>query len=277
MAKTVYIGIVGDIIHPGIINIINEGAKCGEVIVGLLSDTAIVNHKRLPYLSYEQRKTVVENIKGVSKVVVQEDWSYVPNLIKLKPDYIIHGDDWKSGAMRRIREDVYAVMKSQGGEVIEIPYTKGIDSSALVENAKRIGTTPEVRMKTLRRLIAAKPVVRIMEAHSGLSGLIVENTTVEKEDGVHRFDGMWASSLTDSTDKGKPDIEAVDLTTRLQSLTDILERLNETEFLPSSSKIKWDSKRIRSLGRRQSRKSLLPMSFAGKSAKAKRRRLPKIL
>ena len=223
MAKTVYIGIVGDIIHPGIINIINEGAKRGEVIVGLLSDKAIVNHKRLPYLSYEQRKTVVENIKGVSKVVVQEDWTYVPNLIKLKPDYIIHGDDWKSGAMRRIREDVYAVMKSQGGEVIEIPYTKGIDSSALVENAKRIGTTPEVRMKTLRRLIAAKPVVRIMEAHSGLSGLIVENTTVEKEDGVHRFDGMWASSLTDSTDKGKPDIEAVDLTTRLQSLTDILE------------------------------------------------------
>ena len=223
MAKTVYIGIVGDIIHPGIINIINEGAKRGEVIVGLLSDKAIVNHKRLPYLSYEQRKTVVENIKGVSKVVVQEDWSYVPNLIKLKPDYIIHGDDWKSGAMRRIREDVYAVMKSQGGEVIEIPYTKGIDSSALVENAKGIGTTPEVRMKTLRRLIAAKPVVRIMEAHSGLSGLIVENTTVEKEDGVHRFDGMWASSLTDSTDKGKPDIEAVDLTTRLQSLTDILE------------------------------------------------------
>lgn len=223
MAKTVYIGIVGDIIHPGIINIINEGAKRGEVIVGLLSDKAIVNHKRLPYLSYEQRKTVVENIKGVSKVVEQEDWSYVPNLIKLKPDYIIHGDDWKSGAMRRIREDVYAVMKSQGGEVIEIPYTKGIDSSALVENAKRIGTTPEVRMKTLRRLIAAKPVVRIMEAHSGLSGLIVENTTVEKEDGVHRFDGMWASSLTDSTDKGKPDIEAVDLTTRLQSLTDILE------------------------------------------------------
>ena len=223
MAKTVYIGIVGDIIHPGIINIINEGAKRGEVIVGLLSDKAIVNHKRLPYLSYEQRKTVVENIKGVSKVVVQEDWSYVPNLIKLKPDYIIHGDDWKSGAMRRIREDVYAVMKSQGGEVVEIPYTKGIDSSALVENTKRIGTTPEVRMKTLRRLIAAKPVVRIMEAHSGLSGLIVENTTVEKEDGVHRFDGMWASSLTDSTDKGKPDIEAVDLTTRLQSLTDILE------------------------------------------------------
>lgn len=223
MAKTVYIGIVGDIIHPGIINIINEGAKRGEVIVGLLSDKAIVNHKRLPYLSYEQRKTVVENIKGVSKVVVQEDWSYVPNLIKLKPDYIIHGDDWKSGAMRRIREDVYAVMKSQGGEVIEIPYTKGIDSSALVENAKRIGTTPEVRMKTLRRLIAAKPVVRIMEAHSGLSGLIVENTAVEKEDGLHRFDGMWASSLTDSTDKGKPDIEAVDLTTRLQSLTDILE------------------------------------------------------
>src|SRR5574344_1990842 len=223
MNKTVYLGMTGDIIQPGIINIITEGAKYGDLIIGLLTDSAIVSHKRLPYLTYEQREQVIKNIKGVSKVVPQEDWSYVPNLITYKPDYIIHGDDWKTNYLSKIREDVIEVMKQWGGKVIEIPYTMGINSTGLVENAKMIGTTPDIRLKTLRRLIAAKPVVRIMEAHSGLSGLIVENASVTKDDGIHQFDGMWSSSLTDSTDKGKPDIEAVDLTTRMQSLTDILE------------------------------------------------------
>ena len=221
--KTVYLGITGDIIHPGIINIISEAARLGEVTIGLLTDSAIAAHKRLPYLTYEQRKQVVENIKGVARVVPQEDWSYVPNLKMLKPDYIIHGDDWKAGSLSKIREEVYEVMKAQGGEVIEVPYTKGINSSALNETVKALGTTPEIRMKTLRRLIDAKPVVRIMEAHSGLSGLIIENIEVTKDDGIHSYDGMWSSSLTDSTCKGKPDIEAVDLTTRLQDLTNILE------------------------------------------------------
>lgn len=223
MEKKVYLGLTADIIHPGIINIINEGAKHGQLIIGLLTDSAIVSHKRLPYLTYEQRKQVVENIKGVSEVVPQEDWSYIPNLKKLKPDFIIHGDDWKSGSLSKIRDEVIEVMKEWGGEVIEVPYTKGINSSALASNMHSIGTTPEIRMKTLRRLIEAKPIVRIMEAHSGLSGLIIENLEVQKDDGVHRYDGMWSSSLTDSTSKGKPDIEAVDLTTRLQGLTDILE------------------------------------------------------
>ena len=221
--KQVYLGITGDIIHHGIINIINEGARLGELTVGLLTDSAIASHKRLPYLTYEQRETVVGNIKGVARVVPQEDWSYVPNLRKYKPDYIIHGDDWKSNYQSRIRDEVFEVMKEWGGQVVEIPYTQGINSSSLTESASSIGTTPDVRRATLRRLIAAKKIVRIMEAHSGLSGLIVENAEVEKEDGIHRFDGMWSSSLTDSTSKGKPDIEAVDLTTRLHSLTDILE------------------------------------------------------
>lgn len=221
--KTVYLGMTGDIIHPGIINIINEGAKHGNLVVGLLTDGAIVSHKRLPYLSYEQRKQVVENIKGVSRVIPQTDWSYVPNLKELKPDYMIHGDDWKTNYLSKIREECFEVMKEWGGEIIEIPYTQGINSSELAENAKSIGTTPDIRRASLRRLIAAKPVVRILEAHSGLSGLIAENASVTKEDGIYQFDGMWSSSLTDSTSKGKPDIEAVDLTTRLQSLTDILE------------------------------------------------------
>lgn len=223
MSKSVYLGITGDIIHPGIINIINEGAKYGDLIIGLLTDSAIVSHKRLPYLTYEQRKQVVENIKGVSKVVPQEEWSYVENLKKYKPNFMIHGDDWKSNYLSKIREDCFEVMKEWGGQIIEIPYTQGINSTALNENAKTIGTTPDIRRARLRRLLAAKPIVRILETHSGLSGLIAENISVEKEDGVHQFDGMWSSSLTDSTSKGKPDIEAVDLTTRMQSLTDILE------------------------------------------------------
>ena len=221
---TVYLGITGDIIHPGIINIINEGTKHGDLIIGLLTDSAIAPHKRLPYLTYKQRKVVIENIKGVAKIVPQQEWSYVPNLRKYKPDYIIHGDDWKSGPLSKIRDEVFAVMEELGGKVIEIPYTKGINSTALVEQQKALGTTPEVRLKTLRRLIAAKPSVRILEVHDGLSGLIAENVTITTENGTIRsFDGMWSSSLTDSTSKGKPDIEAVDLTTRLQSVTDILE------------------------------------------------------
>ncbi|MBR1402562.1 MAG: phosphoenolpyruvate mutase [Treponema sp.] len=223
MSKTVYLGITGDIIHPGIINIITEGAKLGELTVGLLTDSAIVSHKRLPYLTYEQRKQVVENIKGVSKVVPQEDWSYVPNLKTYKPDIMIHGDDWKTNYLSKIREECFETVKEWGGEIVEIPYTKGINSTALNENASTIGTTPDIRRATLRRLLAAKPVVRILEVHSGISGLIAEHAQVTKDDGVHQFDGMWSSSLTDSTSKGKPDIEAVDLTTRMQSLTDILE------------------------------------------------------
>ncbi len=220
---TVYLGMIGDIIHPGIINIVREAAKHGDVLVGLFTDKAIASHKRLPYLSYEQRREVVENLKGVSRVVPQDEWSYVPNLRKYRPDFIIHGDDWKNGPESSLREEVFAVMAELGGSVIEIPYTKGINSSALNESLKAIGTTPEIRMKTLRRLLAAKPIVRVLEAHSGLSGLIVENIELETSDGKRFFDAMWSSSLTDSTVKGKPDIEAVDLTSRLQNLTDILE------------------------------------------------------
>ena len=223
MNKKVYIGMTADIMHPGLIHIINEATKYGDVIVGLLTDKAIAEHKRLPYLTYEQRKKVVENIKGVSEVIPQEEWSYVDNLKRIQPDYIIHGDDWKTGPLREIREQVFEVMNEQGGKVIEIPYTKGINSSSLDKEIKSIGTTPDIRLKTLRRLINAKPIVRILEAHDGLCGLIIENLEIQKGDKCEVFDGMWSSSLTDSTSKGKPDIEAVDLTTRLQDLNNILE------------------------------------------------------
>ncbi|MDO5980416.1 phosphoenolpyruvate mutase [Flavivirga spongiicola] len=221
--KTIYLGMTADAIHPGIINIINEGAKHGKVLVGLLTDKAIANHKPLPILDYNQRLKVISNIKGVYKVVPQNEWSYLPNLKTYKPDAIIHGDDWKSGSLFEIRKNVIEYMASVDGEVIEIPYTLGVNSSMIIENNRTIGTTPEIRLKSLRRLINAKPLVRILESHNGLTGLIIENLSIEKNDHILEFDGMWSSSLTDSTSKGKPDIETVDTTKRLSSLVDILE------------------------------------------------------
>ena len=221
--KKVYIGMSADIIHPGHLNIIKEGAKLGKVTVGVLTDEAIASYKRLPYLDYEQRKIIVENIKNVEKVIPQKTLDYVPNLLIEKPDFVVHGDDWKEGTQKVTRQRVIDTIKEWGGKLIDLPYTQGISSTTLNEKIKSIGTTPEIRLKRLRRLILAKPIVRILESHSGLTGLIVENAK-ESVNGIdHEFDGMWSSSLTDSTSKGKPDIEAVDITTRLHSLNDELE------------------------------------------------------
>lgn len=223
MEKKVYIGMSADIIHPGHLNIIKEGTKLGKVTVGVLTDEAIASYKRLPYLDFEQRKLIVESIKGVEKVVPQNTLDYVPNLLIEKPDFVVHGDDWKEGVQQETRQKVINTIQSWGGEVIDIPYTQGISSTKLNERVKAIGTTPEIRMKRLRRLIKAKPIVRILESHSGLTGLIAENAKISDNGFVNEFDGMWSSSLTDSTSKGKPDIEAVDITTRMHGLNDTLE------------------------------------------------------
>jgi phosphoenolpyruvate phosphomutase len=221
--KKVYIGMSADIIHPGHLNIINEGAKLGEVTVGVLTDEAIASYKRLPYLNFEQRKMIVENLKGVKKVISQYTLDYVPNLLKEKPDFVVHGDDWKEGIQRETRQKVIDAIQKWDGKVIDIPYTPGISSSKLNERLKSIGTTPEIRMKRLRRLIQARPIVRILESHSGLTGLIAENAKISINGIDEEFHGMWSSSLTDSTSKGKPDIEAVDITTRMHGLNDTLE------------------------------------------------------
>lgn len=221
--KKVYVGMSADIIHPGHLNIIHEAQKLGEVIVGVLTDEAIASYKRLPYLNYEQRAMVVKNLKGVSEVIPQTTLDYRPNLEKIKPDFVVHGDDWKEGVQMETRQKVIETVTKWGGKVIDIPYTQGISSSQLNHKLKEIGTTPEIRLKRLRRLINAKPIVRICESHSGLTGLIIENTCVDVNGQKREFDGMWSSSLTDSTSKGKPDIEAVDLTTRLHDLNDALE------------------------------------------------------
>jgi phosphoenolpyruvate phosphomutase / 2-hydroxyethylphosphonate cytidylyltransferase len=221
--KKVYIGMSADIIHPGHLNIIKKGQELGEVTIGLLTDEAISSYKRLPYLTYNQREEILNNIKGVSRVIKQETLDYTKNLKKLKPDFVVHGDDWKEGIQKSTRDKVAKALQEWNGKVIDIPYTKGINSSLLNEKIKEIGTTPDIRRKRLRRLIESKEIVRILESHSGLTGLIIENTKVEIDGKINEFDGMWSSSLTDSTSKGKPDIEAVDLTTRLQSINDMLE------------------------------------------------------
>lgn len=221
--KTVYVGMSADLVHPGHLNVIRHAAELGEVTVGLLTDEAIASYKRLPYMSFDQRRVVIENIKGVSGVVPQTTLDYIPNLRALKPDYVVHGDDWRSGVQKSVRERVIEVLAEWGGELVEVEYTKGISSSQLNMALKEIGTTPDIRLRKLRRLLNAKKIIRLLEVHNGLTGLIVENTFV-KDNGVKKeFDGMWASSLTDSTAKGKPDIEAVDLTSRMHTLNDVLE------------------------------------------------------
>lgn len=221
--KKVYVGMSADLIHPGHLNIINAAKKLGEVTIGLLTDKAIASYKRLPYLTFDQRKLIIENIKGVDSVIPQETLDYGPNLKKLKPDYVVHGDDWKTGAQQQTRQKVIDTLKEWNGELVEVEYTKGISSTQLNTSLKEIGTTPQIRMKRLRRLLDSKPIVRLIEAHNGLTGLIVENLQITKDDLPMEFDGMWLSSLTDSTAKGKPDIEAVDVTARMQTLNDIVE------------------------------------------------------
>ncbi len=223
MKKVVYVGMSADLIHPGHLNVLKVAAELGEVTVGLLTDKAIASYKRLPYMSFEQRKQVVENLKSVNKVVAQETLDYVPNLKELKPDFVVHGDDWKEGVQRNVRQNVIDVLAEWGGELIEVPYTDGISSTQLNKVLQELGTTPDVRRNKLRRLLDAKPQLRFMEAHNGLTGLIVENIGIDTSGARKEFDGMWGSSLTESTAKGKPDIEAVDVTSRTQTLNDILE------------------------------------------------------
>jgi len=221
--KVVYVGMSADMIHPGHINILRRAAELGDVVVGLLTDEAIASYKRVPFMSFEQRQEVIANIKGVSRVVPQTTLDYVPNLEEIKPDYVVHGDDWREGVQKQTRQRVLQALNQWGGELVEVPYTKGISSTALHAAMKEVGTTPEIRLKSLRRLLRVKPLVRFLDIHNALSGLIIEHTSIDTPEGRREFDGMWGSSLTDSTAKGKPDIEAVDVSARMMTLNEVLE------------------------------------------------------
>ncbi len=221
--KTVYLGMSADVIHNGHINVIREAANLGEVTVGVLTDAAVASYKRLPYLTFEERKAVVEAIKGVAKVVAQHELDYRPNLKKYRPDIVVHGDDWKSGVQSVVREQVVETLKAWGGYVVDVPYTSGISSTRIQKAIKAQGTTPDRRRGQLKRLLSAKKLIRVIETHSGLSSLIAENLEVEVDGANRSFDAFWSSSLTDSVNKGKPDIEAVDTTNRSLTVGTIFE------------------------------------------------------
>ncbi len=221
--KKVYLAMGTDIIHHGHINVIEKARELGEVTVGILTDEVIVSYKRYPILSYDERKKIIENIKGVDNVVKQEELDYTPTLKELKPDYVVHGKDWRSGPQQKIRDKVIKTLAGWGGELVEVEYTEDVSLDKLDEKIEKLGTTPDERRKRLRDLIEMKDIVRIIEAHNGLTGLIAEKTKVTKEDKIESFDGMWISSLCDSTVKGKPDIELVDPTSRLRTINEILE------------------------------------------------------
>lgn len=223
--KKVYIAMSADVIHNGHINIIKEGAKLGSVIIGLLTDEAIASYKRIPLLSYEKRKAIFENIKGVSEVIPQSTLDYTGNLLAVKPDFVVHGDDWRTGVQRNIREKVLEIIGRWGGELVEVPYTNDVSCTVLEKEIRQFENTPDNRRAKLRKMLNLKPYINVMEASNGLTGLIVENAVHidEEKDERREFDAMWISSLCDSTFKGKPDIELVDLTSRLRTIEEIME------------------------------------------------------
>jgi phosphoenolpyruvate phosphomutase len=221
--KKVYVGMSADIVHHGHMNIIKEAKKLGRVIVGLLTDEAIASYKRLPLIPYNKREIIIQNIKGVDEVVPQEMLDYIPNLRKIKPDYVVHGDDWKTGIQKQTRQRVIDALNEWGGQLIEPKYTKNISSTQILDSLKERGITPNKRLQSLKRILNIKPVSIFMEAHNGLTGLIVEKTSVQKGRQKKEFDGMWLSSLTVSTSMGKPDTEVVDFSSRFQTIEEIME------------------------------------------------------
>ncbi len=221
--KTVYIAISADILHHGHINLIKKASDYGDLIVGVLTDEAIATYKRFPVLDYKKRAFIIENINGVKKVVPQETLDYSENLKKYKPDFVFHGDDWKEGIQSKTRQNVIDTLKEWGGKLIEIPFTEDVSIDKINDIVKSAASIPDSRRGRLKKLISLKPIVRTIEAHNGLSALVVENAKVSKDEKINSFDAIWVSSLTDSTAKGKPDIELVDMTSRINTINEIME------------------------------------------------------
>ena len=221
--KTVYMLFATDVIHEGHINVVKEAKKYGKVIGGVLCDAAMIRFNRFPTGSFDERVRMVKDIPEVDEVIVQNETLYENTLRKIKPDYVIHGDNWCEGPEKAIRDNVVSVMNELGGEVIEVPYTRNENVKKIDDRIKDKLSMPEFRRKRLKQLIEMTPIVKTIEAHSGLTGLIAEKTIVENNGELDQFDAMWVSSLCDSTAKGKPDIELVDMSSRLRTIDDIME------------------------------------------------------
>ena len=221
--RTVYMCFSTEYIHSGHVAIINKARRLGRLIIGILSDEAVASYKRYPLIPFEERKALFENMAGVERVVEQKALSYADNLRELKPDYVVHGDDWKEGFQKPVRNEVCEVLAEYGGRLIEYPYSNSLKYKELDAYHRSEASMPDIRRGRLRKLINIKGLVTAMEAHSGITGLIVENTKVLQDGKTYQFDAMWISSLCDSTVKGKPDIELVDMTSRFRTIDDIME------------------------------------------------------
>ncbi len=221
--KKVYVALSADILHKGHINVLKLAKKYGAVIVGLLTDKAIASYKNIPYLNYEKRKVVVENIKYVDKVISQKTLDYVENLKLVKPDYVVHGDDWKKGIQKDTRKRVIKTLQKWSGKLIEPKYTENISSTSIKKEMNNLIINPENRVSRLKRLMLSKDIVRILESHNSLTGLIIEKTKFLKNKRNIEFDGMWSSSLTDSATKGLPDNSSLSFSARISSLHDMLD------------------------------------------------------
>ena len=221
--KTVYTCFCTDVIHDGHLNIIEEAHKRGKVIVGCLSDEALIRYNKFPTITQDERVRLYRGIDGVEEVVIQNDMMYDDVITLIQPDYVVHGDNWKEGPEKAIRDHVVSLLNAYGGELIDIPYTYNDKVRKIDLQLRERLAMPEYRRKRLRQLIRMTPIVKVLEAHSGLTGLIVEKTVVEHDGRLDQFDAMWVSSLCDSTAKGKPDIELVDMTSRFRTIDDIME------------------------------------------------------
>ena len=221
--RTVYMCFSTEYIHSGHMAIINKAKRLGRLIVGVLSDEAVASYKRFPLIPFEERKALLENIAGVERVVIQDTLSYAQNLRELKPDYVVHGDDWCEGFQKPIRQEVIDILAEYGGNLVEYPYSDNPKYKELDAAHRAEAAMPDIRRGRLRKLINMKGLITALEAHSGITGLIVEKTTVLQDGKTYQFDAMWISSLCDSTAKGKPDIELVDMTSRFRTIDDIME------------------------------------------------------
>ena len=222
--KIAYVALAADILHEGHINILKVANGYGDVVVGLLTDQAIASYKSIPYLNYEKRKTIVENIKYVKRVVPQKTLDHTENLISIKPNFVVHGDNWKKGILKNTRNRVIKILKKWNGKLIEPKYTKNVSSTIIKRDLNKIFMEPQNRISRLKRLISSKDIVKILESHNALTGLIIENLFIKNSKGINiEFDGMWSSSLTDSATKGKPDNSSVDFSSRILSLNEMME------------------------------------------------------
>ena len=221
--KIIYVPMGADVIHSGHLNVINKAKKYGDIVIGLFTDSAIAEYKSFPLINFQQRFEIIKNIKGVNNIMKQNTWDYSENLKTIKPDYLIHGDDWKRGIQKKTRAKVIKTLKRWGGKLIEIPYTKSPLASTVHEKVKENIFTTESRVAILKRLIDSKKIVRFIECHNPLTGLMIENLKINHKNTFKEFDGIWSSSLTDSVSNGKPDNQSFELSARINNLSNILE------------------------------------------------------